>query len=263
MPSPPRRSTRSALPPTTKPASGDSSSSSLSSVRPERSTRSVNKSTTPQLSASPLSSEDGEGAAAAGHLQTRRSKQSQHGESVVKAQDDDEAEEEPAEGADITRCICGQQEYPGPPLSEDNKSRLDANSEDAGGLFIQCDKCSVWQHGGCVGIMDEDKTPENYFCELCEKKLHRVFTDSRGYVYVFDLITTQLRGTMTSSERLNSQRGLCCPIETRVTLTHSHLDIRPLQWAQQLTSIPQTTLLTLPSPLSRRIQTCTKRVLRS
>lgn len=38
--------------------------------------------------------------------------------------------------------------------------------------------------------MDEDKTPENYFCELCEKKLHRVFTDSRGYVYVFYLITT-------------------------------------------------------------------------
>lgn len=181
MPSP-RRSTRSALPPA-KTSHSESSTSSLSSARPERSTRAVNKSATPPLSASPLSSEDGgEGPGTGQPHQTRRSKQAQDGDADGSPQGEDVAEDEPVEGADITRCICGHQEYPGPPLSEDNKSRTNASSDDAGGLFIQCDKCSVWQHGGCVGIMDEEKTPEDYFCELCEKRLHQVFTDSRGYV---------------------------------------------------------------------------------
>lgn len=80
---------------------------------------------------------------------------------------------------DITRCICGHQDYPGPPLADDLSP--DSLSDDAGGLFIQCDKCHVWQHGGCVGIMDESKSPDNYFCELCEKRLHNLMTDSRGY----------------------------------------------------------------------------------
>lgn len=84
---------------------------------------------------------------------------------------------------DVTRCICGHQEYPGPPLTEDYASSVvpsDPASDDAGGLFIQCDKCHVWQHGGCVGIMDESNSPENYFCEQCDKRLHSVMTDPRG-----------------------------------------------------------------------------------
>lgn len=180
MPSP-RRSTRSALPPT-KTTHSESSSSSLSSTRPDRSTRSANKSATPQLSASPLSSENAADTAEMEQPQARRRKQAQSVEKDVGKKAHDDSENEPTEGADITRCICGHQDYPGPPLSEDNKSRAEAVSDDAGGLFIQCDKCSVWQHGGCVGIMDEDKTPEDYFCELCEKRLHQVFTDSRKYV---------------------------------------------------------------------------------
>lgn len=79
---------------------------------------------------------------------------------------------------DVTRCICGHQDYPGPPLADDLPS--ESLSEDAGGLFIQCDKCHVWQHGGCVGIMDESNSPDNYFCELCDKKLHSLMTDARG-----------------------------------------------------------------------------------
>lgn len=163
MPSP-RRSTRSALPPP-KPEHRNSSSSSLSSARPERSTRSHHKSSPNQQSVSPLSSADGDVPA-------------QHAVGDHE-QEDDGPVEGAAEGADITRCICGHQEYPGPPLTDDTKSRSDV-SDDAGGLFIQCDKCSVWQHGGCVGIMDEDKTPEDYFCEQCDKRLHQVHTDPRG-----------------------------------------------------------------------------------
>ncbi|KAH0356216.1 hypothetical protein KCU83_g1208, partial [Aureobasidium melanogenum] len=90
-----------------------------------------------------------------------------------------------ADGDDeITRCVCGLQEYPGPPLTDDFPTITDpSQAEDAGGLFIQCDKCHVWQHGGCVGIMDETKSPDNYFCELCDKKLHNVLTDPKGQRY--------------------------------------------------------------------------------
>lgn len=53
--------------------------------------------------------------------------------------------------------------------------------EDAGGLFIQCDVCKVWQHGGCVGIMDEAMSPEEYFCEQCRKELHKIKLSTNGY----------------------------------------------------------------------------------
>lgn len=179
MPSP-RRSTRSAVPPLGS-QDRNSSSSSLSSARPDRNTRANNKITPPRTSASPLSSEDGADPQAHGdQAPTRKSKRSQTQdvkESAIVGEDQDEGE--PADAADITRCICGHQEYPGPPLTDETKS-LDSISDDAGGLFIQCDRCSVWQHGGCVGIFDEEKTPDDYFCELCDKKAHQVMRDSRG-----------------------------------------------------------------------------------
>ncbi|KAF8248146.1 hypothetical protein K440DRAFT_626790 [Wilcoxina mikolae CBS 423.85] len=64
---------------------------------------------------------------------------------------------------EITRCICGYQEYQG---GDDDQS-------DSDGLFIQCDQCKVWQHGFCVGITDNDSTPDNYYCEQCKPELHR------------------------------------------------------------------------------------------
>lgn len=100
-------------------------------------------------------------------------------------EDDEEGEEE------VTRCICEHLEYPGMPLLP-NTSRASSKSngvgdtnalqEDAGGLFIQCDDCKVWQHGGCVSIMDEAMSPDEYFCELCRPELHKVTTSSAGYV---------------------------------------------------------------------------------
>ncbi|KAK5009802.1 hypothetical protein LTR28_013324, partial [Elasticomyces elasticus] len=52
----------------------------------------------------------------------------------------------------IIRCTCKRHDYPG---------------SGPGGFFIQCDSCSVWQHGGCVGIADESSAPDTYFCEIC------------------------------------------------------------------------------------------------
>ncbi|XP_019853492.1 PREDICTED: PHD finger protein 20-like isoform X2 [Amphimedon queenslandica] len=40
-----------------------------------------------------------------------------------------------------------------------------ANNLDEG-FMIQCDQCLTWQHGECVGIM-ENKTPESYLCPIC------------------------------------------------------------------------------------------------
>ena len=109
--------------------------------------------------------------------------------------DDDDGEEE-----EVTRCICGHQEYPGlpvPPADTAHRRSAKAGSrdpkdttssaiasdilpEDAGGLFIQCDTCKVWQHGGCVGIMDEAMSPEEYFCEQCRQDLHAVSSSANG-----------------------------------------------------------------------------------
>ena len=109
--------------------------------------------------------------------QTRRATRAQN--TSTEAVDD---QSQPIDADDeVTRCVCGLQDYPGPPSTDDCPTIADpSQAEDAGGLFIQCDKCHVWQHGGCVGIMDETKSPENYFCELCEKKLHNVLTDPKG-----------------------------------------------------------------------------------
>jgi hypothetical protein len=56
----------------------------------------------------------------------------------------------------------------------------DLLSDDIGSMFIQCDSCKVWQHGGCVGIMDEEMSPDEYFCEECRKDLHRIRGEPNG-----------------------------------------------------------------------------------
>lgn len=181
--SPPRRSTRAVQPLPTKPHHSDSSSS-LSSARPERSTRLNGKNSSPQKSTTPqsqLSSEDGADAAQSEHHSTRRSKRAHNAdddEEPAKTQEEELDDEAVEEGDDITRCLCGSQDYPGPPVTKSNPN-VDPN-DDTGGLFIQCDRCHVWQHGGCVGIMDESQSPDNYYCELCEKDLHDVTKDLRG-----------------------------------------------------------------------------------
>ena len=99
---------------------------------------------------------------------------------------ENEADEENAEEEDETRCICGQMEYPGLPFTNNDEQRVktqpgsDPLSEDSTGWCIQCDECQVWQHGGCVGILDEAQSPEKYFCEQCRKDLHEISQDLKG-----------------------------------------------------------------------------------
>ena len=94
-------------------------------------------------------------------------------------EDEDEEEEE-------TRCICGQLEYPGLPVTsnpgqkDQGATDSDPVSEDSTGWFIQCDDCQVWQHGGCVGILDESQCPDKYYCEQCRKELHEIGKDLKG-----------------------------------------------------------------------------------
>lgn len=104
--------------------------------------------------------------------------------------DEDEEEE-------ITRCLCGQQDYPGLPPSRREAVMLSREavkpegelpppdssellSDEIGSMFIQCDLCKVWQHGGCVGIMDEETSPDEYFCEECRKDLHTIRGEPNG-----------------------------------------------------------------------------------
>ncbi|WBW72546.1 histone deacetylase complex PHD finger subunit Cti6 [Schizosaccharomyces osmophilus] len=77
-----------------------------------------------------------------------------------------EEENESSKGSEITRCVCG---------IEDN----DDDSSD-GGLYIQCDQCSVWQHGHCVGFQEESDVPDVYYCELCRPELHKLYQRGRG-----------------------------------------------------------------------------------
>lgn len=186
----PRRSSRARLtqPTPSVPQHTNSSSSSVSSVRADRNARSNQVSTSQRSSvtARSQSSEDPEGTP---KPQARRTRSSQE---VVKDENthaiEDEPEDEGEGEEEVTRCICGNSEYPGLPVTVSDASKGiskgDANpaafAEDTTGWFIQCDGCKVWQHGGCVGIMDEHTSPEEYFCEQCRKDLHRIKEAANG-----------------------------------------------------------------------------------
>lgn len=179
----------------------NSSSSSGSQSRGERNTRSNHKVTPPRRSSTQRSQsiDDVDGGSKIGfpHTRQRRSRDgdeqdqvSKQGEGEEEEDDGDEEEEE------ITRCLCGQQEYPGlPPSRRESLGRnaqatkpeatlhtdsSDLMSDDIGSMFIQCDSCKVWQHGGCVGIMDEAMSPDEYYCEECRKDLHKIRSESNG-----------------------------------------------------------------------------------
>jgi hypothetical protein len=207
--SPPRRSSRAkpaSVPPPPSHSVAPSSSNSSTSARNDRSTRSINnnnenngKHPSPAKSATPQSraSDEDHTARSVDPPPTRRSGRRMQ-EEVRKGVEGAAGREHDADAEDddgeTTRCICGSQEYPGPPMdtatssSSHRGSRTDAatgndgQNEEPGSLFIQCDTCEVWQHGGCVGIMTESVSPENYFCEQCRPELHRLMKNATGYV---------------------------------------------------------------------------------
>lgn len=204
---------------------GSSSNSVASSLRAERATRSAGKAGSPQKTEETARSDDeieDDEAADDVKREPRRSRGSgrrgANSDSYAAADDDgemdmDEAEIEPGvvdeivEEEETTRCICGQQDYPGPPVVEvatttsgrTTKGRMGSASgpmmaaiiastgtdaelvgEEAGSLFIQCDSCKVWQHGGCVGIMEESSCPDEYYCEQCRPEYHSLGKSTIG-----------------------------------------------------------------------------------
>ena len=182
----PRRSSRARAtqPPPAPPTHTNSSTSSTSSSRAERSTRSKDKAS-PQRRSYPRSQSIDDFDDSSRPLRRTRSGAEEIKEPKANTPEDEEDEEE------VTRCICGQTEYPGLPtpthelLKQKAKEpgatyTLDAISDDLGGLFIQCDICKVWQHGGCVSILDDASVPEEYFCEQCRRDLHKVSNSPSG-----------------------------------------------------------------------------------
>ena len=183
------------------------SSSSSNSLARERSTRSNHKISSPQRSLTQRSQsiDDADSATRNDYPQTRQRQRSRVDDDHVRLNGEEEDEDEDGEGdeeEEITRCLCGQQDYPGlPPSRREALGRngptvgfkdqhalnlstdsSDLMSDDIGSMFIQCDSCKVWQHGGCVGIMDEAMSPDEYFCEECRKDLHKIKNESNGYV---------------------------------------------------------------------------------
>ena len=187
----PRRSSRARTiqPSAPGPVHTNSSTSSISSGRAERSTRSHHKLPSPNTSNPPrsLSLEDPDEAAKPQLRRTRSGHEETKETLTQKREDEDEDEIDEEE---VTRCVCGQLDYPGLPtstvdaLKQASKDAGDAVTsdpvpEDIGGLFIQCDICKVWQHGGCVGVLDAGMR-EEYFCEQCRKDLHKLMTGDNG-----------------------------------------------------------------------------------
>jgi hypothetical protein len=189
----PRRSSRAR---TTQPPPGVATapsvtSSSGSSSRTDRAGRTGNKQASPQKSLTPhsLSSEEPEEAPLDSQIEppiTRRRTREQDNDEDDMAKLEEELDDDMAEEDEVTRCVCGYQEYPGMPSDAIKSSSVpadpDVQGDDLGGLFIQCDICKVWQHGGCVGIMQEEASPDEYFCEECRKDLHKVMTSPKGCV---------------------------------------------------------------------------------
>ncbi|XP_071489569.1 uncharacterized protein [Diadema antillarum] len=66
---------------------------------------------------------------------------------ALKVVKDPKAGPKEEEEEEVIRCLCGL-----------------LNDE---GLMIQCEKCFVWQHCDCVGVVEQ---PEHYLCELCDPR---------------------------------------------------------------------------------------------
>ncbi|KAF4629802.1 hypothetical protein G7Y89_g8341 [Cudoniella acicularis] len=215
-------------------ASHHSSASSNSSSRADRATRSNNKTESPRKStpSGSLSSEPPDDAIATPVeevIQTRRKRgRAEEREKSSKTQttqpETTNGTDENADDDEAVRCICGFDEYPGPPQlgDEDSKHGIKDGieepiitvadiTEDGAGFFLQCDVCKVWQHGYCVGIMNEDMSPEEYFCEECRKDLHRIFTAPNEQRYSHYLPLYQSLSRTTSRAASFSKDGTRSP----------------------------------------------------
>lgn len=111
-------------------------------------------------------------------------------EEIVDLEEEEEEEEEDLieeeggedEEDEITRCICGQDELTNDSINPELSTFLKRTYkiEIDQGLFIQCEKCSVWQHGYCVGLFESHDVPDEYWCESCKPEFH-ILVNNDGY----------------------------------------------------------------------------------
>ncbi|KAI8578492.1 hypothetical protein K450DRAFT_247148 [Umbelopsis ramanniana AG] len=75
------------------------------------------------------------------------------------AQTQSSSEDDSSDSGSVTRCICGEIHNVG--------------------LMVQCDKCEVWQHCSCIGLLEQD-IPEQYYCEECRPENHSWIKQPNG-----------------------------------------------------------------------------------
>ncbi|XP_031422387.1 PHD finger protein 20b isoform X2 [Clupea harengus] len=98
-------------------------------------------------------------------------------------------------GAEIVRCVCEVQ--------EEND------------FMIQCEECFCWQHGTCMGLM-EDSVPDTYSCYICRDPPAQ--RQSRRYWYDRDWLNSgQMYGLSFLGENYSHQNG------RKITATHQLL----------------------------------------
>ena len=85
--------------------------------------------------------------------------------------------------------------------------------------MIQCETCGCWQHGVCVGLVDEKYAPDTYFCELCRPDMHPIippklvhfFFKIVIYIYVIIFIVglvENLQGTFNSKNNRHNNNNV-------------------------------------------------------
>ncbi|OCT50421.1 hypothetical protein CLCR_07432 [Cladophialophora carrionii] len=180
----PRRSSRARSSQQPPPAPNHTNSNTSTISKLDRDTRTSHRPSQRRRSSTqpPESADGADSSSRAEQAAPRRSRRNgEDKEPVIKQPLEDEENDIEAADEEITRCICGQAEYPGPPFAL--VRRLvgpDDSVEETGNFFVQCDNCGVWQHGGCMGIIDEVFLPDEYFCEQCKPELHKIVRSSSG-----------------------------------------------------------------------------------
>lgn len=110
---------------------------------------------------------------------SRRSGRSRNLQDEKGARASDEHSSDIDDADEVTRCICGNDELTTidgsmASLLQQYYIKIDT------GLFIQCEKCLVWQHGYCVGLFINEDVPDEYWCEQCKPELHRFIYGEDG-----------------------------------------------------------------------------------
>jgi hypothetical protein len=87
--------------------------------------------------------------------------------------EEDEDEDQSVQDESVTRCTCGESRK-SLLLYFHTDSIIDSflTLIDSVGLMVQCDECEVWQHCECMGLMEEQDIPEQYYCEQCRPSDH-------------------------------------------------------------------------------------------